>query len=190
MSSYSDTMEESDYEDDSYQDEEDMFFDPIVPDSKVRKIFEVEYDSLSPVDILNTQYKEISHVCSILGCSNENAAILLRYFRWNKERLIENFMENEVKVMRNAGVRMETHTSTLVKKSGFICDICCNDDKNLEAFSLSCFHYFCKFCYTQYLTQKIVQEGESRHITCPAECDLIVDGESVALLVESITLKK
>lgn len=181
-----DFTDNSDYN----EEEEDFQFDPVVPDSKVKKVYEVKYKSLSPNDILNTQNEEINHVMTILGCSGEIAAILLRSFKWNKESLIESFMEDDQKVLKNAGVMMDNYIPRLETIKDFCCDICCDDSSDLKAFSISCHHWFCQNCYTHYLTQKIEQEGESRHITCPGECKLIVDQRSISLLVLPKTYEK
>lgn len=49
----------------------------------------------------------------------------------------------------------------------------------------------CKPCYAQYVTSKIVDEGESRRIQCMgSKCGVIVDEKTVELLVESEVLEK
>jgi ariadne-1 len=191
MSQYSDTMDE-DFTDNSdyHEEEEDFQFDPVVPDSKAKKVYEVNYKSLSPNDILNIQTEEINHVMNILGCSIDTAAILLRSFKWNKESLIESFMEDDRKVLKKSGVVMDDHIPQLEVIKDFCCDICCEDSPDLKAFSISCHHWFCQNCYRHYLTQKIEEEGESRHISCPGECKLIVDQHSISLLVSQKTYEK
>jgi ariadne-1 len=83
------------------------------------------------------------------------------------------------------------HPKQLLGLPGFVCDICCDDDPNLLSISLSCHHRFCANCYKHYLDVKIVQDCESRHIQCPmSNCALIVDEETVALIVDSATLDR
>ena len=49
----------------------------------------------------------------------------------------------------------------------------------------------CKPCYAQYVTSKIVDEGESRRIQCMgSKCNVIVDENTVGLLVEPDVLEK
>jgi ariadne-1 len=171
---FSDTMDEDSNFD--YQDQ-DFTFDATQSDP-----LEVDYKILKPQDILSKQQKEIMDVVSILGCEAEHASTLLRHFKWNKERLIESYMDNEEKVQKEAGVVL--HKQPILKTLNFCCDICCNEDAQLETFALSCDHRFCIDCYQHYLTQKIKEEGESRHITCPGDCKLIVDEKTVEMLVE------
>lgn len=57
--------------------------------------------------------------------------------------------------------------------------------------SLDCNHRFCKDCWSQYVTGKIVGEGESRSIQCPGNnCALIVDGSTVRSVVDDSVFKK
>ncbi|KAJ3277018.1 hypothetical protein HDV01_000070 [Terramyces sp. JEL0728] len=178
----SDTMDEDDF-DYSQEDEQDFVFEPVIPEKDIKRSYDVEYQCYSPTDIEKIQKEEISHVCNILGCTKENASTLLRHFKWNKERLIESYMENEELVKKEAGVIMDIREPKLITVPGFSCDICCNDEENLSTFALSCEHRFCVDCYEHYLTDKI-KEGESRFITCAAECNLIVDEKAIQLLVK------
>jgi ariadne-1 len=73
---------------------------------------------------------------------------------------------------------------------GFCCDICCDDEEDLKALFLPCEHGFCEGCYTQYLTQKITDEGESRRITCPASCSFIIGEKVVQSLVSEKLFQK
>lgn len=187
-SDYSDTMDEDSVFDD-YEEQEDFVFDPVVPESLTKKLYDVDYTKVSPLDIKQRQQREINDVLNILGCSFEDASTLLRHFKWNKERLIETFMENEDQVAKDAGVVLHKEPKLMVMKD-FCCDICCNDEPNLATFALSCEHRYCVDCYKYYLTQKITEEGESRHITCAGDCNLIIDEKTVALLVDPPVLEK
>lgn len=131
-----------------------------------------------------------------IGLSIEDTATLLRFFRWNKEKLFDQYMSCKKKVLQQAGVSSVSdlkHAIVLAKdiSQDFMCDICCDDDADMETVSVSCGHRFCRHCYTQYLSQKIKEEGESRRIQCPqSDCDVIVDEKTVALLVDQQTNNK
>ncbi|CAJ0841809.1 2088_t:CDS:2 [Entrophospora sp. SA101] len=182
MSDLSD--EEAMYED-SYQDS-DLNFSEVVPEKDRKKSYQVDFKVHSVKDIVKNQEDEISHVSIILGIQKQHVATLLRHFRWNKERLLERYMDEEKGVLDSAGVITDTiKAPKFMKSSGFICEICCNDDRNTVTIALSCGHRFCKDCYEHYLTQKIKEEGESRRILCMAnKCNVIVDETTVEMLVD------
>jgi ariadne-1 len=187
LDEFSDTMDEDSQFDFESEEDQDFAFDPVVPDSK--KSYEVDYSIWKPIDIVEKQRKDIEDVTTILGCESEIATTLLWHFKWNKERLIESFMENEEKVKKEAGVHGNFKPEFKIIKN-FCCDICCSDDENLTTFALSCNHRYCTNCYKHYITQKIKEEGESRHISCPGECTLVLDEKTVKSLVEPDVFEK
>lgn len=139
----------------------------------------------SPKDIQSHQDKQIDEVSAILGQPSEATAILLRHLRWNKERLIETYMERPESVLETAGLgpeSIQTPTTKVIK--GFTCEICCEDTPGLETYALKCGHRYCVDCYRQYLAQKIKDEGEAARIQCPTSgCNRIVDSKSLDMLV-------
>lgn len=164
----------------------DIDFDTQDKDLKPkRKAYEVEFAIYSPKDILAQQDRQTKEVSAIIGQPFEATAILLRYARWNKERLIEQYMDKQEEVLDKAGLGQHTSGPPKIQKvRGFMCDICCDDSPDLQTFALKCRHRFCVDCYRQYLVQKIKEEGEAARIRCPGQgCNQIVDSKSMTLLV-------
>ncbi|KAI1946748.1 hypothetical protein LOZ57_003518 [Ophidiomyces ophidiicola] len=149
------------------------------------KPYETEFKTLSPGDIQREQDGQINEVSSILGVPPESAAILLRFVRWNREKIIESYMDHPEKTLADAGLGTEiSGTPKTEKVPGFMCEICCEDDEDLETYALLCGHRFCVDCYRHYLGQKIKEEGEAARIQCPQDqCQRIVDSRSLELLV-------
>ncbi|MCJ1258768.1 hypothetical protein MMC24_006601 [Lignoscripta atroalba] len=134
------------------------------------KTYEVDFKVFGPSDIQAHQDKQIDEVSAILGQPPEASAILLRHLRWNKERLIEAYMEKPEEILEAAGLGPDAAEPPKTRViPGFTCDICCEDKPGLE---------------TQYLAQKIKEEGEAARIQCPTTgCNRIVDSKSLDLLV-------
>lgn len=150
-----------------------------------KKAYEVDFQIFSPADIQLHQDQQIDEVSAILGQPSEASAILLRHLRWNKERLIEAYMERPETVLENAGLGPDAGQAPATKViEGFMCDICCEDAPGMETYALKCDHRYCVDCYRQYLAQKIKEEGEAARIQCPTSgCNRIVDSKSLDLLV-------
>ncbi|ORX55054.1 hypothetical protein DM01DRAFT_1030428 [Hesseltinella vesiculosa] len=145
---------------------------------------------------MGCQTKEIDQVTTILGLRSKDAATLLRYFRWNKEKLFERYMEDSDKVLHSAGVYVDGKDVNMLvpaKKlpsdlQPFMCEICCDDDPEIDTVCVACGHRFCFTCYQHYLTQKI-RDGESRRIECPQDkCNVIVDEATVQRIVAERTM--
>ncbi|GAB7347581.1 hypothetical protein MBLNU459_g4464t3 [Dothideomycetes sp. NU459] len=167
-------------------DDPDVGFGTQDKDFKPRKkAFEVDFAVYSPHDIQAQQDRQVEEVSNILGQPTEATAILLRYARWNKERLIEQYMDKQEEILDKAGLGQDVAaTSRIQTLDGFMCDICCDDSPGLDTFAMKCGHRFCVDCYRQYLAQKIKEEGEAARIRCPGEgCNQIVDSKSLDALV-------
>ncbi len=166
-------------------DEPDVGFSQDKDMKPSKKAYEVDFEIFSPADIQAHQDKQIDEVSAILGQPSEATAILLRHLRWNKERLIEAYMEKPDSVLETAGLGPESAQAPTTRVvNGFTCEICCEDTPGLETYALKCGHRYCVDCYRQYLAQKIKDEGEAARIQCPTSgCNRIVDAKSLELLV-------
>lgn len=151
-----------------------------------RRPYEVDFRVLSPADIQSCQQRQIDEVGQILGLPPESVAILLRHMRWNKEKLIETYMDRPEEVLDAAGLgphSAKTPKTETVK--GFTCEICYEDGPDLETYAMICGHRYCVDCYSHYLSQKVKEEGEAARIQCPKDgCHRVVDSSSLKLLVK------
>ena len=178
-------------EESSDEDAHSSSFSPILPEKSARKPYQIEYAVKSTADLQALQDSLISQMSSLLGCTQSISATLLRYFKWNKEKLIETYLEDPDGVSQAAGVLMDnTKRPKFVKLEGFVCDICCDEGPHLESLSLACGHRFCRNCYEEYLVRKITKEGESRKIQCPSNCSLVVDEGTIEMVVPPEVFKK
>ena len=76
---------------------------------------------------------------SIIELPPEQAAILLRSMRWNKEKLIELYMDNQEKVLEAAGLGPTFAATPLTKAvKGFTCEICYDDESGLQTYAMKC----------------------------------------------------
>lgn len=175
------------------QDFSDVGFIDVKRSRHLKKSYEVEFEVHSIEDIRKAMDDRVQQMCGLLGLAAEEVAMLLRHFRWHKERLIEKYMDSPEDVLQDAGIQSsytEESRGGMKKFDGFMCIICC-DEGDLETFALACGHRFCHTCYTHYLEQKIREEGEARRIQCPGEkCGLVVHESQIQLMVSSETYSR
>jgi ariadne-1 len=187
MSTYEedyDSFEDNDFMSTS-EDDLDIADEHYNEKSDIRRVYDVEYRVLSVDDIRNMQESEANQVASILGIEKEHAATLLRHFKWNKDRLMEKYVDAPEAVLEEAGVITDIRRAPQVEPAppGFCCDICYDDEPGMPSLALRCGHRFCYECYQEYVTSKIVKDGESRRIQCAASgCKVIVDEHTVMIL--------
>jgi hypothetical protein len=90
---------------DDFDDEPDPDLGINKDSSQTKKVaYDITFKVYEPRDIQKQQDDLIDEVNMILEMRKEDAAILLRYFRWNKERLIEDYMDSPNKVLEAAGL--------------------------------------------------------------------------------------
>jgi len=92
----------------------------------------------------------------VLGVDPETAQMLLISFRWNKELLMEKFMDSPEQVQIDAGIVLSPIRD--LPKSTFECEICCTEYPPIQAVSLGCGHVFCCGCIKAHL-EFAVQQG-------------------------------
>lgn len=165
-------------------DEDDRYLEDAKYDKPQRKAYEVEYKVFTDNQIQQNQSHQIEEVSNILGLEFEQCAVLLRHFKWQKERLIDQYMDTPEQVLEAAGLGSKYPTTPKKQKMfGFMCDICCDDEPGIETFAMRCGHRYCINCYSHYVEQKIKEEGESGRIQCPCEgCSVVIDSKSISLL--------
>ena len=164
----------------------------VLEEKNARKAHEVEHQPHSVSDIRQTQETQIANVASVCDIDPAQAAILLRHFRWNKEKVIESFMDDPERTLKKAGIVNDDsgeHQISTIK--GFECEICFDDDNSRESYALQCGHRACTVCWNTYLTKKVKEEGESSKVQCPFDkCHVIVDEKTVELLVDADTFER
>ncbi|EPS97173.1 hypothetical protein FOMPIDRAFT_1166715 [Fomitopsis schrenkii] len=69
-----------------------------------KKVYEVDYESLSQAEVEKQMKGDVDYITSIFGVTPDVASLLLRHFDWNKEKLIEKYMDNTTTVSVAAGI--------------------------------------------------------------------------------------
>jgi len=146
-----------------------------------RKSFEV----LDKSELFIEQKRMLGEVMDVLGLSNiAVASTLLRHVKWNKERLIERYMENPDKFCADAGMPHLILEKQADKNNRHTCLICYEDYPGSQTYALSCAHRYCGSCWKSYLELKISEGPECVYATCPApKCRVRVHDSTVRNLV-------
>ncbi|KIJ23140.1 hypothetical protein M422DRAFT_39761, partial [Sphaerobolus stellatus SS14] len=162
--------------------------------------------SYTPAQLEAETAKEIREVCAILGLQNPIASILLRHFRWNKERLIDAYMESPEQVLTSSGEpspvaspnsptpntpRPSKRARLTPEEVVFMCPICCDDIKEETGlFKERCGHTFCTSCWKDYVIGKVKEEGQCDFTCMQDGCKTVVEERTVKELVDEPVLKR
>lgn len=132
--------------------------------------------------------KTISEVQAILQVEPGICRILLHKFKWNKDRLLDKFYEHsdtteflaEAQVIPKTSSSEEAAGSSAPPPGGDAeCDVCCSMTR---LSGLACAHRACDECWKAYLTEKIVDVGQSEIECMMMDCKLLIEDEKVNIL--------
>mmetsp|Transcript_2590 Transcript_2590/g.2897 ORF Transcript_2590/g.2897 Transcript_2590/m.2897 type:complete len:512 (+) Transcript_2590:112-1647(+) len=136
----------------------------------------------------------INEVMDFLNIPSKSAAlILIRHFKWNKEKLVQAYMENPEKVCKAAGVSptFEEERKCKNKKKKMCCPICLDDVLGKDTFALSCGHRNCKNCWREYLELRITGTTDVTFTKCPApKCNELTHDRAFKKLVSKEMYKR
>ncbi|EPQ56890.1 hypothetical protein GLOTRDRAFT_73357 [Gloeophyllum trabeum ATCC 11539] len=75
-----------------------------LPGKARKKSYEVDSEPLSQAQVERLMQTDIEHISGIFGVDENVASLLLRHMSWNKERLIEKYMDHATAVSVEAGI--------------------------------------------------------------------------------------
>ena len=127
----------------------------------------------------------ITELKNFLGdLSNAHILRLLNFYKWDREKLTESYIEDDSRCLKLANCPKNTGKAFKVKKLGE-CQICFS---NFELISNpNCGHFYCRVCYSSYVKHKILDDGLSAHIPCPdPSCKLELNPSFLQVVLELI----
>eukprot|EP01121_Diplochlamys_sp_Union-15-3_P018346 TRINITY_DN6656_c0_g2_i1.p1 TRINITY_DN6656_c0_g2~~TRINITY_DN6656_c0_g2_i1.p1 ORF type:complete len:503 (+),score=81.00 TRINITY_DN6656_c0_g2_i1:99-1607(+) len=171
MSDEDDDMQyEDEYDEvEVYDDEVGVYDDEGGLEKSLELTKHKSYEVLSEEQLLSQSKAIIKEVTEVLDIPTKAACtILLRHFKWNKEKLIEKYMSSSDKVKKEAGITsFDTEKKPDPKVKKFDCLICLDSFPSGNTFALACGHRYCSDCWRQYLEIKI-QGADCVWTHCPS----------------------
>jgi len=157
-------------------------------------------DAAEMASELNEVLEEVSQ---LLNIPIEAANVLMRHYKFNKEKLIEQFYEDSEKVTGAAGVSHRCfecpgQPSTPAtkgkkqskKKSTHYCQTCMEDVPVAETYAMSCGHSFCVDCWGGFLENALMDGPRCVYQKCPEfGCNELVTEKEVANINVSLLPK-
>uniref|UniRef100_A0A914QDZ3 RBR-type E3 ubiquitin transferase n=1 Tax=Panagrolaimus davidi TaxID=227884 RepID=A0A914QDZ3_9BILA len=135
-------------------------------------------------DLPNEMDSLANEVSAVIGFSLDISKVLLHFFEWNKDKLLEKFYEYDSAedFFKSLKIQLPSNPSTFNSAPIFgDCQICF---ETTSLTSLSCNHYFCYDCWNHHLITRFRQESDP-YAFCPDSlCQLIVDPENVHRLLK------
>ncbi|XP_070504016.1 E3 ubiquitin-protein ligase ariadne-1-like [Chironomus tepperi] len=151
---------------------------------------EYPYEVLTTEEIVQHMLDCIKEVTNVVEIPTTTTRILLNHFRWDKEKLMERFYDGDQEALFKAAHVINPYVKPKKEPKTFRCsmmedcEICFLKYQYTSMTGLQCGHRFCKSCWVEYLTTKIMEEGLCKSIACAAHgCDILVDDVTVMSLL-------
>jgi ariadne-1 len=127
-------------------------------------------------DLLPEMQARLKDVTEMLDIPSAAAAVLLREYKWSKERLMEVFCSDSENVLKKCGIYHRCNPKPPLKNPGNNCPICYDPMEDGQKLAMPCGHEFCMDCWHDFCANAIQEEGPSCVLaTCPqAGCDEIL----------------
>lgn len=135
------------------------------------------FECVSEGEILNESAKLIGEVMEFLGIENRAiAAVLMRGFGWNKERLINAYLGDPSGTLGKAGLKTLQLEAPVERPDEVLeCPVCMDDFRAADSFALPCGHRFCSECWKGHLAVKVDEGPGCIFTTCMApKCSSVV----------------
>ncbi|KAG4079792.1 hypothetical protein HA402_014923 [Bradysia odoriphaga] len=137
------------------------------------------YKVITIVDVFRQMDDQIQNISDVMNIPAASARILLEQYNWQSDMLAEKFgSEQERDILYRDAQMLIPRINDRGRHPE--CMICLENSKTKE---LQCGHKFCRNCWNQYLTTKIVEYGAHR-IPCPdSKCNVIVEDYHIKRLM-------
>eukprot|EP00879_Flechtneria_rotunda_P014450 GHRR01015099.1.p1 GENE.GHRR01015099.1~~GHRR01015099.1.p1 ORF type:complete len:471 (+),score=115.95 GHRR01015099.1:168-1580(+) len=123
-----------------------------------------KYAVLTKVDISKRQEEAIESVTSILGISDEDAARVLRKYKWDAARVNEEWFSDMDAVRAAVGMVDEAPDPPGTSNK---CMICFETFPRSSMLSAACKHGFCTDCWSGYLANAVSSGPSVLDLRCP-----------------------
>eukprot|EP00232_Nephroselmis_pyriformis_P027512 CAMPEP_0182861762 /NCGR_PEP_ID=MMETSP0034_2-20130328/5672_1 /TAXON_ID=156128 /ORGANISM="Nephroselmis pyriformis, Strain CCMP717" /LENGTH=532 /DNA_ID=CAMNT_0024993727 /DNA_START=163 /DNA_END=1761 /DNA_ORIENTATION=- len=151
------------------------------------------YTVLSESEIARRQTEAVSNISSLLSVSPSQTVNLLRHFKWDSNRLTDEWFEDSEKVSGAVGlVELFNKATVSGGPPGPVqCGICFEELPGAETHALSCEHFYCAECWRGYILNAIGDGAGCLNLRCPLPtCATQVEEEFMAQLVGEEDLAK
>eukprot|EP01116_Phalansterium_solitarium_P015299 TRINITY_DN3368_c1_g1_i1.p1 TRINITY_DN3368_c1_g1~~TRINITY_DN3368_c1_g1_i1.p1 ORF type:complete len:674 (-),score=232.26 TRINITY_DN3368_c1_g1_i1:287-2308(-) len=146
--------------------------DPLEPDPQWLEAPELQercaYMGVTPSDVDRIIDAELTDVSKIIGLPESDTALVLRTFRWDKDRLCAKFFDKPDAYLEQAGVMREAAQTDPPAGVDFMCPVCMSDVPFDETFALGCGHRSCIDCWRGHV--RSVVDSYGTQILTRAKC--------------------
>ena len=161
--------------DDSDPDEGDADYgNAILSGVEAHVVKREEYQCLDAEQVLERQREALRGVMQVLQVTEDDATRLLRAFKWNVNRVNDEWFGDEEGIREKVG--LESSSSAPDEASGMVddgaevtCSVCYDEFPASKHTHVGCGHNFCATCWSGYLENAVSDGPSVLDLRCPQE---------------------
>ena len=147
------------------------------------------YWKTSSDELVNEFFAEASSLATLCDIGEASAMNMLRLANYDRDAVVSKFFELDEE-KRNESTFTPSKLTCYPKDENSggeqMCIVCCDDIKNEDFLSLGCSHFFCRGCWVNFLTTKIVDEGEVFNLRCMSpDCNVVISPSCLESIAKS-----
>lgn len=143
---------------------------------------------LTKDDVKKKRLQAINEVTNVLGITEEDAARVLRKYKWDVNRVHEEWFSDMDSVKAAVGIVEEPTMSSGTEER---CGICFDTFSTQDMLCGVCQHYFCRDCWRGYVSTAISQGPSCLDLRCPLpDCRACVPAAFIKHLVSDTDREK
>ncbi|KAG4078504.1 hypothetical protein HA402_009216 [Bradysia odoriphaga] len=150
------------------------------------QVMKQKYEIMSTSGLICTMKNDSQTVVNILLVSEPIARLLMNHFKWNVEKLMNDYYaaHNLDVFFESVGIGNPESFAYTVADPIIECEICLLPFTEVNSISFVCGHQFCDSCCCRYFEEKILNDGEANNIRCPhSSCKMLIDDDTVLNLI-------
>lgn len=127
---------------------------------------QVKYRVMNEVELRDRQKEAVNTITSILSITDSDAAKVLRAYKWDVNRVNEEWFNDTERVQEKVGM-VESAPVPSTSGSKTQCLICFDDFARDDMCAATCQHYFCKDCWKGYVSNGVGTGPNVLNLRCP-----------------------
>jgi len=141
---------------------------------KIPQSLMIPYTIIEINEIEKSMYTCVKNVKELFAISEDNAITLLKMYKWNEDKLQQDYFANDKTVLQGCGLVPDPSTG-IKEGSKTDCLICLSSLQDRPVDKLICNHVFCSDCWAMYVIVSVKSGKDCVLTRCPlVDCPIIV----------------
>ena len=152
---------------DGFGDVDDDGYGNAMTGVELQSATRADYQCLTSSEVREKQRDAVSRVIAVLQITPDEATTLLRAFKWNVNRVHDEWFQDESAVRARVGLSLAAQDAEPEYRDVATCRVCFDEFPATEDTHAGCHHNFCPDCWRGYLDNAVGEGPSCLNLRCP-----------------------